>query len=66
MIDTLDKDSEHGKTVYEADVMMDGKNYEIKVAEDGTLLSKKLDMEDMEKGSANDKGEKEEKEEHGK
>lgn len=64
-IETLDKEEHHGKTIYEADVMQDGKNYEIKVAEDGTLLSKKLDMEDMEdmekgKGSA----EKEEKEEH--
>ena len=52
---TLDKESDHaafddvekqthdGKTIYEADVQIDGKGYEIRVAEDGTLISKKLE-----------------------
>jgi hypothetical protein len=39
----VDKEEKHGKTVYEADATIDSKNYEIKVADDGTLLSKKLD-----------------------
>lgn len=40
-----------GKTVYETDVMMDGKNWEIRVAPDGKLLSKKIDNEEDEKMS---------------
>ena len=55
----VDKESDEGKTIYEADVDIKGKNYEIKVAEDGTLISKKLDPEENEKG---EKGEKEEDE----
>jgi len=45
-IDSVDKETDGGKTIYEADVKLHDKNYEIKVAEDGTLISKKLDMED--------------------
>ena len=55
----VDKETDEGKTIYEADVDIKGKNYEIKVAEDGTLISKKLDDESKEKG---EKGEKEEDE----
>jgi hypothetical protein len=50
-----------GKTVYEADVKIDGTNYEINVAPDGKLISKKIDNEEDEK-----KGKDEEKEEKGK
>src|SRR5689334_20834133 len=45
-IDEVDKETEHGKTIYEADVKIGGTNYEIKVAEDGKLISKKIDEED--------------------
>jgi hypothetical protein len=48
-IDTVDKEPHDGHPIYEADAKLNGKNYEIKVAEDGTLVSKKLDMEDDEK-----------------
>ena len=48
-IDTVDKEPHNGHPVFEADSKLDGKNYEIKVAEDGTLVSKKLDMEAGEK-----------------
>jgi hypothetical protein len=48
-IDTVDKEPHDGHPIYEADAKLGGKNYEIKVAEDGTLVSKKLDMEDDEK-----------------
>jgi hypothetical protein len=60
-ITEVDKESEDGQTIYEVDVPIKGKNYEIKVAEDGTLISKKLD-EDKE---GDEKGDKEEKEEKG-
>ena len=62
-VDTVDKETDDGKTIYEADAMINGKNYEIKVMEDGTLLSKKLDMEEGEKGEKDKKGEKDEKDE---
>ena len=58
-IDTVDKEMDNGRTVYEADVMMDGKNHEIKVAEDGTVISNKLDDESQEKAEKNEKGENE-------
>ena len=48
-IDMVDKEDHHGKFIYEADAKLDGHNYEIKVAPDGTLVSKKLDEEDDEK-----------------
>ena len=36
----IEKEQEGGKTVYEAEVVIDGKEYEITVAEDGKLLEK--------------------------
>ena|SRR2546421_2949275 len=62
-IDTVDKESKHGKTIYEADVVISGTNYEIKVDEAGQLLSKKIDNEANEKAGKEKKGEKEEEEE---
>jgi hypothetical protein len=58
-IKSVDKETgkKEKKVVYEADVVIDGKNYEIKVAEDGSLISKKLDEEEDEK-DAKDKKEK--------
>ena len=47
-INTVDKEMSGGKTVYETDVMMNGTNWEIKVDENGKLLSKKLDPEEHE------------------
>ncbi len=56
----VDKESDDGKDIYEADAMISGKNYEIKVAADGSLVSKKLDAEEgSEKaGEKDEKGEK--------
>jgi hypothetical protein len=62
-ITTVDKESKDGKTVYEADAPINGKNYEIVVAEDGTLLKKKLDDESKEKGEKKGESEEEEKNE---
>jgi uncharacterized membrane protein YkoI len=42
-IDKVDKEMANGKTVYEVDVMRNGKNWEIKVDEAGKLVSKKPD-----------------------
>ena len=62
-IDEVDKEKgEDGKTIYEADVKLNGHNYEIKVAEDGTLISKKLDEEEGEKDEKDKGTEKEEDE----
>jgi uncharacterized membrane protein YkoI len=45
-VTSVDKETDDGKTVYEADAKINGTNYEIKVAEDGTLISKKIDKEE--------------------
>src|SRR5256714_5677023 len=55
-IDTVDKESKHGKTIYEADVMIGGTNYEICVDEAGQLVSKKIDNEAGGKGRSEKKG----------
>jgi uncharacterized membrane protein YkoI len=39
----LEKETKGDKTHYEAHAAIDGKDYEIKVAEDGTLLKKSLE-----------------------
>ncbi|MGN6367333.1 MAG: PepSY domain-containing protein [Phycisphaerae bacterium] len=57
----VDQESDGGKTVYEADAVIGGTNYEIVVDPDGNLVSKKVDDESAEKG---EKGEKEEQGEH--
>jgi hypothetical protein len=62
-IDVVDKETDDaGKTIYETDVKIGGTNYEIKVAPDGSLISKKVDQED-EKNEKKESDEKEEKEE---
>ena len=64
-ITTVDKEQKHGKTVYETDVMLSGKNWEIVVDGSGKLVSKKLDAEEgEEKGGKKDKEDDDEKEEH--
>jgi hypothetical protein len=40
-IETVEKESTYGRTIYEADAVIDGNNYEIKVAAEGALISKK-------------------------
>lgn len=44
-IATVDKETSEGKTIYEADAVIGGTLYEIKVAEDGKLISKAIDKE---------------------
>jgi uncharacterized membrane protein YkoI len=50
-IKTVDKEESKGRTIYETDVMMDGKNWEIKVDQDGKVVSKKLDPENEKGGT---------------
>ena len=45
-IQTVDVEETDGRTIYEADVEIDGLNYEIKVDAKGRLISKMLDMEE--------------------
>ena len=57
-IETVEKEKEKGKWVFEAeDVMIKGKPYEIEVAEDGTLICKKLQSEDDDDDDDDDKNE---------
>jgi hypothetical protein len=62
-IKTVDKElGKNGQVVYETDVKSGGKNWEIRVAPDGKLLSKKIDTEEDEKpAKKEDKKEKEDK-----
>ena len=57
-IDTVDKETSKGHVVYETDVKHGGKEWEIRVAEDGKLISKKVEGEKEEKGEKHEKGEK--------
>jgi hypothetical protein len=45
-IEEIEKETENGKTVYEAEVVIEGDEYEVKVAEDGKLLGKTLENDD--------------------
>ena len=44
-VEEIDKETENGRTIYEADVMLDGKKWEIKIDQDGQLIRKALDEE---------------------
>src|SRR5262249_39992333 len=48
-IENVDKETQKGKTIYEANVKLDVKNWEIKVDADGKLINKNEDNEDEEK-----------------
>jgi hypothetical protein len=63
-IKEVDQEKLDGKDVYEADAVIGGTNYEIVVAPDGKLVSKKIDNEAAE-GDKKETGEKEEADEKG-
>ena len=42
-VDEVEKEVEDGKTVYSADITVDGKKYDIEVSEDGKLLKKEAE-----------------------
>jgi hypothetical protein len=60
-ITTVDKEMKDGKTVYEADAMVNGQNWEIIVDGDGKVVSKKVDEEKDEKKENQEKEENEKK-----
>src|ERR1700683_5525247 len=47
-IETVDKETRDGKTVFEADAVIAGTNYEIVVGADGQLIKKQIDKEENE------------------
>ncbi len=54
-IGDVEKEIKKGKTVYSADVVIDGKEYDVAVGEDGALLQKELDSGKDEEKDAEDK-----------
>lgn len=61
-IGEIEMETENGQVIYEAEVIIDGKEVDIEVAADGTLLGKEAD-EDDEEEEADDDDEEEEEEE---
>ncbi len=53
-IEEVEREVEDGKTIYEAEVILAEKEYEVEVAEDGTLLSKILADEESENENTDD------------
>ena len=47
-IDQVEREEEHGRTVYEADVKSGGKTWEITVDANGNLISRKEDKDEKE------------------
>ncbi len=45
-IKEVERETKHGRTIYEAEIIIDGKEVEIKVALDGTLLKKEAEDEE--------------------
>ena len=54
-IQEVEKTTWRGRTAYEADVVMDGKTWEVTVRDDGQLLRKLLDEEDDAEDDRNEK-----------
>ena len=44
-IQEIEKEIEDGQTTYEAEVLIDGEEWDIEIAEDGTLISKEKDAD---------------------
>ena len=58
----IDLENEDGQTVYEADVIIDGKEVEIQIAPDGSLLGKEVDNDEDEADDDDDEDEEDEDE----
>jgi hypothetical protein len=54
-IETVDKETDKGQVVYETDVKQGGKEWEIRVTEDGKLISKKEEKPEKEEKEKGDK-----------
>jgi hypothetical protein len=42
-ITDIERDQEHGQTIYEVEFSLDGKEYELDISTDGRLLERRLD-----------------------
>lgn len=60
-IEEVEKEEEGGKTIFEAEVVLNGREYEVEVASDGTLLE--MVLEDEDEADEEEEGEVEEREE---
>ena len=45
-VEEIEREKEDGKVIFDADIVVDGKKFELKVAENGKLLSKEADEEE--------------------
>jgi hypothetical protein len=45
-VEEIEREQDDGKVIFDADIVVDGKKFELKVAENGKLLSKEADEED--------------------
>ncbi|MGH7176802.1 MAG: hypothetical protein ACREJC_05420, partial [Tepidisphaeraceae bacterium] len=54
-IEETEKESRHGQTVYESDVILDGKKWVIVIREDGQLLKKELDEDSRDEDEAGER-----------
>jgi len=64
-IGEIEMQTENGQTVYEADVTINGQPFEVKVAADGSLISKESDDEDNEEDGDDEEEDADEEEENG-
>lgn len=65
-VEDIAREEENGKVIYEADVVKDGKEIELRIAEDGKLVSRKIegDAKDEEKEEKEGNEDEKETEEH--
>ena len=52
----IELETEDGQVIYEAEVVIDGQEKDVKVAADGTVLSQKVDDDDEEDEADDDEG----------
>jgi uncharacterized membrane protein YkoI len=62
-IEEIEVETEDGETVYEAEVIIDGREIEIEVAPDGTLLGKETEDDEDDDGDDDDEDDDEDEEE---
>ena len=53
-IEEIEMETENGRTIYEADVLIDGQKTEVKVAANGSLIGKEADDEDNDEEGADE------------
>ncbi|MHC4103670.1 MAG: PepSY domain-containing protein [Planctomycetota bacterium] len=51
-IGEIEKETKHGRVIYEAEVMLDGREYEVKIAANGILIKKELEEQEKHKKQA--------------